>query len=222
MNRRAFTLIELTVVMAIIALALTMAVGAHYSWRRQAVLDAAEARASALLSLARQTAIASGRPVLFAFGNGPVPYDDDNPLSPFLDLSAPQTNAAAGWCSVVTLTNAWDETDAWEIIDAGDPLPLASDVATFGEPVLWGDIDAIDEDGSCRFLLFLPDGGTAADNGNSSQAGPTNVLYGVVDGDLGQRKRKASQTRVLETLPFSGATRALSREERVSLFGSEP
>ena len=36
-RRRAFTLIELTVVMAIIALALTMVVGAHYSWRRQGV-----------------------------------------------------------------------------------------------------------------------------------------------------------------------------------------
>ena len=219
-RRRAFTLIELTVVMAIIALALTMVVGAHYSWRRQAVLDAAEARAAALLSLARQTAIVSGRPVLFAFGNGPVPYDDENPLSPFLDLGAPQTNAAAGWCAVVALTNAWDETDAWEIIDAGDPLPLASDVATFGEPVLWGNENDVDKDGSCRFLLFLPDGSTAADTGHSSQADPTNVLYGVIDGEL--KSRKAAQTRVLETLPFSGATRALSREERVSLFKSEP
>ena len=221
-RNQGFTLIELTVVMAIVALLLTMAVGAHYAWKRYSALDVAESRAASVLLLARQHAIASGRPALFAFGNGEVPYADDM-LRTSLDLSVAATNAASGWCCVLSVTNALDEADAVELLEneTEDSFPIAGDVAVFAMPVLWGRVsgfNAENADGELpRYLLFRPDGGLSEECDDTDRwAGPTNVLWGAVDNELGNRK--AAQARVLEVLPQTGAARALSREEREALW----
>ncbi len=227
MRRGGFTLIELTVVVAIIALMLTMAVGAHYAWKRASALDAAEVRAVALLSLARQHAIASGRPAVFAFGNGTIPYADEA-IRNSLQLSATSTNAYSGWCAVVAITNALEEADAWDVLEREDEFPIVGEPAIFPEPIQWGDVmeKKVDESGEIHRYLVLPDGGLTVlpDSGSSdinykeSFVAVTNVIFGQLPDDQ-QARFKAAQTRILELLPRSGVVRALSRDERGAAWG---
>ena len=221
MRRDGFTLIELTVVIAIIALLLTMAVGAHYAWKRASALDAAEVRAVALLSLARQHAIASGRPAVFAFGNGTIPYADEA-IRNSLQLSATSTNAYSGWCAVVAITNALEETDAWDMLERefAEDFPIVGEPAIFPEPIQWGDLTEkkVDESGEIHRFLVLPDGGFSFDTDESSFAAVTNVIFGQLPDDQ-QARFKAAQTRILELLPRSGVVRALSRDERGAAWG---
>ncbi len=217
MRRGGFTLIELTAVMAIVALLLTMAVGAHYAWKRASALDTAEVRVVAALSLARQQAMATGRPTVFAYGNGTVPYADEA-LRTTLDLSAAATNAYAGWCCVLALTNALEEADAWDALEQGEEkeYPIVGAPVVFPEPLLWGDMGGIDESEEVRYFLALPDGGFAFKGDEESAAAVTNAIYGLLEEDRG--KFKTAQARLLEVLPRSGTIRALTRDERAAAW----
>lgn len=221
MKRGGFTLIELTAVMAIVALLLTMAVGAHYAWKRASALDTAEVRAVAALSLARQQAMATGRPTVFAYGNGEVPYADEE-LRTTLDLSAAATNAYAGWCCVVALTNALEEADAWDALEQGNEkeFPIVGAPVVFPEPLLWGGMGGVDESEEVQYFLALPDGGFAFDADESSAAAVTNAIYGLLEEDRGKQEFKTAQTRLLEVLPRSGTVRALTRDERAAAWGN--
>lgn len=224
-KRQGFTLIELTVVLGIVTLLLTMAVGAHYAWKRYSALDAAEVRAVAMLSHARQAAIASGRPTLFAFGNGDIPYAEEG-MRTMLDLSVGLTNLVSGWCCIVSLPNVLDESEALDALASEDldPCPIVGDVATFSMPIVWGDTVKFDstkwENCPAKGVLFLPDGSVSEEPVGREGAGATNhvfVLWGSVEENL--KNRKTAQSRVLEVLPQSGGARALSREERRVLYG---
>lgn len=219
MKRMGFTLIELTVVMAIIALLLTMAVGAHYAWKRASALDTAEVRVVSALSLARQQAMATGRPTVFAYGNGTVPYADES-LRTTLDLSSTMTNAYSGWCCVVALTNALEEADAWDLLEGDEKeFPIVGAPVVFPEPLLWGDMDGIDEGDEVQCFLALPDGGFAFEDDKSSAGAVTNAIFGLQEEEL--KRFKTAQTRLLEILPCSGTVRALTRDERAAAWNEE-
>lgn len=224
-RRSGFTLIELTVVMAIITLLLTMAVGAHYAWKRHARLDTAAMRAESAMALARQTAVSTGRPALYVFGNGDLPLPEDSVESrASLDLwqaggaEEGDGEPSAGWCCVLALTNALDEADAWEALGRESVFPVVGRPVELEEPVLWAGEDGEVAGGEVFVHLFLPDGGLSlAPEGLPSPlvAAPwTNALLGVAADGLEDPDAWAAQTRVLWVRPRTGVTGQLSREER--------
>ena len=220
MRRRGFTLIELTVVMAIIALLLTMAVGAHYSWKRYSALDAAETQVVAMLAKAREVAISSGRSTIFVYGNYTFTYGDDVLQNTLLMHSSDRTtNAPAGWCCILSMSNAVDFASTFEEFERADDkteYPLVGPVLKFERPVLWGLVEDAhngmgpDYEGS-RYNFFLPDG-SLAEPVYSPQGCTTSVLYGA------QWSEYPANRRVIEILPRSGAARALTREERERIW----
>lgn len=215
--QRGFSLIELTVVMAIISLCISMAVGAHYAWKRVSALDSAESRALATIAMARQVAISTGRPAMFAFGNGAVPYADEM-LRNSIDVGASLTNEVVGWCCVLSQTNGVEEVDVIEQLWMPDSYPIVGDVVVFHRPIVWGTVSGLweqeEEETAAQLMLFLPDGSVSEEcDGTSPWATPTNVLWGAIDNDLGGA-RKYVQARVMDVSPRTGLVRAWTREER--------
>ena len=228
-RKTGFTLIELTVVMAIITLLLTMAVGAHYAWKRHARLDASAMRAESAMALARQTAVATGRPTLYVFGNGDVPVCGDSAENRArLDLrqgggaDGSAGGPASGWCCVLAMTNAMDEADAWETLGREGVFPVVGRPVEFEEPVRWGGEEGEPADGEVFLHLFLPDGGLAFAAGNLPtplEVAPwTNVLLGVSADGPEDSDAWAAQTRVLWVRPRTGVAGQLSREERAAYW----
>lgn len=227
-RRSAFTLIELTVVMAIITLLLTMVVGAHYAWKRYARLDTAVMRAESALVLARQQAITTGRPAMFVFGNGEVPLPEDSVESrAFLDIWAEPSPSAAGvgWCCVVAMTNALDEADIWDELGNEGVFPVVGRPIEFEEPVHWESEDGKTlEEGKVFAHVFLPDGGLAELPQRADMlavADVTNILSSVVeasdsshDSGSSPTTRDAAQTRILWVQRRTGIAGQLSREQR--------
>ena len=222
MARKAgFTLIELTVVMAIITLLLTMAVGAHYAWKRATALDAASLRAEASFTLARQRAVASSRPHVVVFGNGEMPV-----VTNAVDLSLAEADAddttSSGWCCVADVTNLLDAVVAEDIL--ADPAsapeyPLVGAPALFAPSVVWWDLDA-DDRLEPRIVLFLPDGSARVPDGDDAAGALTNLLFGAAaSAGAADERTRAANSRALVLDLRSGMVRTLPRDERAALFG---
>ncbi len=118
-GRPAFTLIEIAIVMAIMTLALTLAVGNYGAWKRSVALDAASREVDAAWALARQKAVSSGLPTAFLFSNAPLVGQEEGKApenSALLDLrlvSDPDSAGDAPWYAVVIATNSVSEGDFW-------------------------------------------------------------------------------------------------------------
>ncbi len=215
-----FTLIELSVVMAIIAMVLAMAVGAHHAWRSASALDAAWLRAESCLALARQRAVAAGRPAYFLYGNGEFPRSDDSPdcVSPsYLFLRSSVLTSSEGWCCVLDATNAVGVADDPGLLPdflEGPDLPMVGAPAFFEKSIRWWDGD--DE----QFLewnafVFWPDG-SADILYEWPGATLTNILCGagIQAGETAERRRTHSRAFVLDRI--SGLARAVPPSSDVS------